>query len=80
MLIREDPPTKKGRFATDWGLELAPAVNEPGVWFKVKAYETPTVAHQTASRIRKGWVKSLPSGKWEAVSRGLTVYVRFLGE
>lgn len=66
--------------ATEWHALLAPCKKKRGTWFMVKEpYGTTTAAASTAYDIRSARNGSLPEGRWDATSRGVFLWVRYLG-
>lgn len=79
QIIKQDPPAKSGNVKYHWGILLEPLMKEPGVWFWVMKYKKATTAGSTALRIRTKKIRSMPPGRWEAIARGVKVYVRYMG-
>lgn len=77
-------PTRRGIQPNDWITELAPLVEQPKRWAKVRHYKSIGGASNPAKQINERRVP-LTVGGWEAAARrdpdgGSDLYVRYLGE
>jgi hypothetical protein len=84
-LVREDPPEvdrtrRRDRPLTEWNALLKKAIANKGKWYRVSPdYDTSSQASTTAYDIRNGRNGAIPPGRWDAVARDVTLYVRYLG-
>lgn len=78
-VIAWKPPPGQPRRRARYHYVAAELRRRPGQWALVKASVSPAGARATVSQIRRGLVPAfLPTGHFEAVVRGLGVYVRYV--
>lgn len=76
-IVFRDPPAPVGRSGT-WIYRLAPLLERPEEWARVRVYSSNRNASVAACQLRRGDNK-LPPGRWQFVARKLEVYARYMG-
>lgn len=71
------PPSGRNARYTEFSDALRGRPGEWAIW-PVQLKNT-VVANTVAGNVRRGALKNFPAGEFEAVQRGLTVYVRYVG-
>lgn len=82
-IVWEDPPAPKRGHNGMWVERLAPLVERPGEWARVKGPTSESNARATANNLKDRKIK-IPDGKWEVVARHVDgkgyVWARYLGK
>lgn len=75
-------PEPTGRQASygKWSVIADELRSHPGEWAKVDAAETVPSARNRQAAIRNGRLSGMPRGQFEAVTRGLDIWARFVGQ
>ena len=80
--FEDPPPASPGKY-TGWADIVSALRLRPGDWAFVATKETPTAAWSTANNIRRGAIRGMPRGEFEAVARVVggehRVYARYVG-
>lgn len=78
-----DSVPRNNRRKYDWNDISESLRANPGKWGIVEAegvVTTATAAQATSRNIRNGRIKGLEKGQFDAMTRGSTVYARYVGE
>jgi hypothetical protein len=83
IIWEEPPPAKKGPNSDIWMRVLAPLLDHPGKWARVREVSTVNQGVVSTLRTRKSRIPR-PDHKWEFTSRRMNgscfIYARYLGE
>lgn len=81
FMFVDGPPPEPARGRNGMYSEFAAALrSRPGEWaIWPKKHKSDPVAKNAAAQVNRGVLKNFPAGQFEAVQRGATVYVRYIG-
>jgi hypothetical protein len=81
--LKELPPSEKGKYErAPWPdhVKIVDRLQKrPGVWVKVRDFQTPQSASAFAKKIRDGGPLAFRDGEYEAQARKMSVWARFVG-
>lgn len=82
--LKELPPSRSGQYERPPNPEHAKMVKalrrKPGQWVAVRDFQTPQAASAFARKIRESTFIAFRDGVYEANSREMTVYARFVSD